>query len=74
MTRPRPRRHEKTDDLVEAILQARGAPLAYRKDWHDQLVSWFYFDDPPVGAERVASMSPLFDPRDLLNAWREKLR
>jgi hypothetical protein len=68
----RPRRQAPTDDLITAILQARGGSLPYRPDWYGKLLSWAYFDDPPVGAERIASMSPPFNLAAQLRAWREK--
>ncbi|MFZ0549804.1 MAG: hypothetical protein WAM21_03245, partial [Steroidobacteraceae bacterium] len=62
MTKPRARRQAKTDDLVEAILRARGgARIAYRSDWHEVLVAWFYFGDAPVGVERLAAAGVIFD-------------
>lgn len=70
MVTARRRRTAMTDDLVNAILQASGRLLPYRPDWWVTLIRWHYFRLPPPGAERVDSMSPPFDARAQLDAWR----
>lgn len=71
MATARRRRAAQSDDLINAILAAKGRSLAYRPDWYQTVMRWVYFDDPPEGADRVASMSPPFDGRAQLSAWRE---
>ena len=71
MATARRRRATPNDDLVAAILAAKGRPLGYRPDWFQTLQGWVYFGDAPAGAERIAAMQPPFSASEQLRAWRQ---
>ena len=70
---PKPRRRLQTDadDLITAILKSRGRFLPFRPEWHATATAWRYFDDPPVGVERLEAAGIDFDLAEQLRLWRD---